>query len=231
MRAGHCLHVVDGLSGRERSAIPASQRRLAVLRIDRVGDEPGLGALQRFGVDSVGHEFRQHLVDRRIQRRQRDFGRRHRIEIEAGVVERRTHVIGARADGFFLLENQRAIEQARLAAAQEMGEHLERRGFARRGRARRGRQIAALPARLLDLFVVDRDEPARDRFGLARPSPLRRLRRAGGSCRSAIRRDAAPPRARCRRRGRGSRSPAYRSGRNRRAHPRGRGPRSHGPSR
>ena len=61
-----------------------------------------------------------------------------------------------------------------------MGEHLERLGLAGRGGAVRRGEIAALPARLLDLLVVDDDEAARDRL----PA------RAGGS------RTGASPRGR-----------------------------------
>jgi hypothetical protein len=55
-----------------------------------------------------------------------------------------------------------------------MREHVERLRFARRAGAVRGREIAPLPARLLDLFVVDDDQPTRDRLGLLRAMALGR---------------------------------------------------------
>ena len=42
----------------KRRSVPARQHRLAVLRIDRVGDEPRLGALQRAALDAVGDASR-----------------------------------------------------------------------------------------------------------------------------------------------------------------------------
>ena len=55
-----------------------------------------------------------------------------------------------------------------------MGEHVERLRFAGRGGAVRRGEIAALPARLFHLLVVDDDQPARDRRRLLRAMALGR---------------------------------------------------------
>ena len=41
-------------AGRQRRAVPAGERRLIVLRIDRFGDEPGFGALEIRLIDGPG---------------------------------------------------------------------------------------------------------------------------------------------------------------------------------
>ena len=107
-----------------------------------------------------------------------DAGRRRQVDDEPALVERRAVIIGPGRDGELLLDDQRAIEQARLPAAEQMAEHVERLRFARlRGAAGRG-EIVALPVRLLDL---------------RRPAPSRaRLATVGGS--SARMRSGRAPR-------------------------------------
>ena len=45
--------LLDGLAGRQRRAVPARQRRLVVLGIDGVGDQPVLGAIELVGGDAI----------------------------------------------------------------------------------------------------------------------------------------------------------------------------------
>ena len=172
------LNVADRLAGGERRAVPARQRELAVLSVDRFGDEARLGALELGGVDARRSSQPERGRPRRRDR-QGNAGGGNGVEEEARVVERRAHVVGAGGDRLLLLQHQLAIEQRGLAAAEQMGEHFERIGLAGRGGAVRRREVAALPARLFDLLVVDDDQPARDRRRLLRPvAPARR--RAGG---------------------------------------------------
>ena len=44
IRSGQDGDILERKAGGERSAIPLRQRHLTVLRIDRIGDEPRLGA-------------------------------------------------------------------------------------------------------------------------------------------------------------------------------------------
>ena len=56
--------VVDAKAGGECRAVPARQRRLVVLGIDRSGDELGLDALEILGGHRVLSDIRYHAVDR-----------------------------------------------------------------------------------------------------------------------------------------------------------------------
>ena len=51
---------VDGLAAGDRGAIPARERRLIVLGVDRVGDQPVLGAVELVGVDAVLDDVGKH---------------------------------------------------------------------------------------------------------------------------------------------------------------------------
>ena len=53
---GPLTDVFHAEARRQSRSVPARQHRLAVLRIDRVGDEPRLGALQRRGLDPIGDQ-------------------------------------------------------------------------------------------------------------------------------------------------------------------------------
>src|SRR5580692_10832305 len=59
--------VVDAQAGGERAAVPARQRRLVVLGIDRLGDKLGLDPLEVLGADRVlsdlGDDAVDHLLD------------------------------------------------------------------------------------------------------------------------------------------------------------------------
>src|SRR5262249_19963122 len=100
---------------------------------------------------------------------------------KAGRVERTGAVERAGAGGEILVDDQRTVEPALRAAAQHLGQYLEREGvlFARGAVARR--QIAAGPRRLAHSRVLEDDAPRRF---------LRRILRAH-SRRNRTRRDRA----------------------------------------
>ena len=58
-----CDHL-DGLAGRQIAApYQRAKRRLIVLGIDRIGDQPGLGAVELVGGDAVLDDVGEHGVD------------------------------------------------------------------------------------------------------------------------------------------------------------------------
>ena len=83
-------------------------------------------------------------------------------------------IIGAGIDRDLLIDDERLIEQARLAAAEKMGEQFERLRLAGLGGAIGGREIDALLARLLDLFIDERHETMGAGLGLLRADALGR---------------------------------------------------------
>ncbi len=54
---------VDGLAGRQRRAVPARQGRLIVLGVDRVRDQPVLGAIEFVGGDAVRDDVVEDGID------------------------------------------------------------------------------------------------------------------------------------------------------------------------
>ena len=174
MRVGPGGDVVQREARRQRRAVPIGERHLAVARVDRLGDEPVLGAGQRGLVEAdrghAGHDG----LDRRVELVEAHPFRRHRVEVEARLVERGAHVMRAGADGDLVLHDQRLEEHARLPAAEQEGEHFERLRLARRAGAVGRHEVQALEARLLDLLVGERDLAVRRRAGLLRAQALRR---------------------------------------------------------
>ena len=87
-------HLLDGLADGERRAVDAGERGLAVGGVDRLGDEPGLGALDRVGIDaSPGSSSGPRRPPPRAPRARRP--RRHRVDREARVLHGGGHVPGA----------------------------------------------------------------------------------------------------------------------------------------
>ena len=131
MSLGPARHVLDRQPGRQRGAVPARQRGLVVLRIDGVGDEPRLGPLQIVGVDD--RRSRPSGSRRRSASSSASSvtsGGRHGPDVEARVVERRAHVVGAGRRPRSSVEHERLVEQAGRAAAEMMRQHFERRRLA-----------------------------------------------------------------------------------------------------
>jgi hypothetical protein len=144
------------------TALRRSRCFVAVLGVDRVRDQPGLGALQRRLVDPFDEKLPEDAVYRRLELIQCHAGSRQRIEEEARIVQGRAHILRADRRRDLLFDGQHAIEQARLTAAEYMGENFERFGFAGRAGTIGRRQIATLPDRLLDLFIIHRHRTARE---------------------------------------------------------------------
>ena len=124
------LNILDGAAGAERRAIPLREGRLAVLRVDGVGDQTCFGPGEISGVDAIASDLRDNARDRVIERFERRIGRRNRVGPETRRVERGAEVVGAGRDGDFLFDHKLAIQQARLTAAQQMGEQFKRFCFA-----------------------------------------------------------------------------------------------------
>ena len=106
---------------------------MIILRVDRVGDQARLGPGEIASVHAIARERCDNIGDGLVQRLQRNLQSRHRVGPETRVVEGGPHVIGARRDGDFLLNHERAIQQARLSAAKQMGQQFQRLGLAGRG--------------------------------------------------------------------------------------------------
>ena len=98
IRAGHSVDIRDRKAGRERRAIPARERGLAVLRIDGVGDEARLGAAEIGLVDAIGGDLRDDCVDGRFKPLQRHARGRQGEDVKARVVDRRALIMGAGRD-------------------------------------------------------------------------------------------------------------------------------------
>src|SRR5882724_918537 len=60
---GPASDIVDAQAGGERTAIPAGQRRLIVLGVDRLRDQLGLDAFEILGAHRVLSEIGDHVVD------------------------------------------------------------------------------------------------------------------------------------------------------------------------
>ena len=133
-------------------------------------------------VEGLGRDGLDGRVDRLLERFERDALARHGVDREAGVVDRGAHVPGAGVHGDAALHHELAVEVGGRAAAEHLGEELERLRIAPLRGARGRRQVEALQGRLLDLRVGDLDVAGGARIGLARPPPDRAL---------AERRDAA----------------------------------------
>ena len=166
---GPGLHAVDGQAGGQRRAIPARQRALAVLRIDRIGDQPVLGALELLGGDALVDQVGDHRVDRALELRQRRAVGRRAVDAEPRRVERGALIPGAGAD------RDAAFPPPARGRA---GCWCRRRGYAPALRAprlspglavaSRRHEIAALQARLLDARIGQRDRRAARRRRLLR---------------------------------------------------------------
>ena len=150
-------------------AVPACERRLAVLVEDHVGDHARLGARELLGADALLDELGKHRVERFFELGQGDAGPRARVEAEARRIERRALVPAAGAGGDALLHHQGAIEAAGRAVAEDLGKHVEGFRFSRRGGRVGGHEVAAVQARLRDARVGERDETNRDRGRFLRP--------------------------------------------------------------
>ena len=158
--AGHALdelRPIDDLrhreAGRERGAEIACQRRLAVALVDRVGDEPRLGALKLgFGKTAFGH-FGKRLVERGLELFKRHALRRHGVNPEEVVIERGARVPGARRHRELALEHEALVEPSGRLRPHRLGQNVE--GFGLAGLRRRvgRRQIHALQHRLLHPFI------------------------------------------------------------------------------
>ena len=128
-------------AGRQRRAVPARQRRLVVLGVDRIRNEPVLGAVELVGGNAMLDDIGEHGVDRRFDVVQRHARLRRAVDAELAVVERRARIVGAGIEREPLIDHERAVEPAVRAAAEHMGEDVERFALAGLGRRGRRRQI------------------------------------------------------------------------------------------
>src|SRR6266404_981208 len=87
---GPASDVVDAQAGGERTAIPACQRRLIVLGVDRLRDQLGLDAFEILGPHGVLPDVRYHFIDRLLDLRKFDAGFRCGRDRELRRVERGT---------------------------------------------------------------------------------------------------------------------------------------------
>ncbi len=122
--------VVDAKPGGERAAIPARQRRLVVLGVDRFRDQLGLDPLEILGAGGVLDHVRDHAVDRLLDLRKLDAGLRRDRDRELRRIERGALIAGAGADRERTVDHQRAVEIGVGAAAHQLRQHVERRAFA-----------------------------------------------------------------------------------------------------
>ncbi len=125
-------------------------------------------------------DFGDHRIERGLEGRERDPRQRAGIDAEPGLVERGALVPAAGIGGEMLLDHQRAVEPAGLAAAEHMGEHFERLGLSP-GFAvvDGGNEIAALQAGLGHPRVGQRHLANRDRRRLLGPHARTDLGAAG----------------------------------------------------
>ena len=123
--------VVDAKPGGERAAIPARQRRLIVLGVDRLRDQLGLDPLEILGAGRI--------AERRPRSRSSiacsicgklDAGLRRGRDRELRRIERGALIAGAGADRERLVDHQRAVKIGVAAAAHQLRQHVERRAFA-----------------------------------------------------------------------------------------------------
>ena len=140
---------------------------MIVLRIDEVGDEPGLGARQFVGGHPVLGQLGDDAVEGLLELGKAGAGPRRGIDAEPRRIERHALVPGAGIRGETLVDHQRPVEPAGGSCAQDLGEHIERRGVGACGRER-GYQITAIEARLGHPGIRQCDLPHRNRLGLLR---------------------------------------------------------------
>ena len=147
-RSGQVFRLFDGLTGGQSAAIPARHRCLAVLRIDHVGDQLDLGALEFFVGDALVGDFLDHRVHRLFEILQRHVVARRAVDAKARPVERRALIPGTDRGRERLLDHQLRIEPAVGAGAENLRQDFKRFGFAGLAGCRGRHEIASLQARL-----------------------------------------------------------------------------------
>ena len=99
----------------KRCRLMASAARhgcLAVLRVDGIGDQPVLGALNLVRGDALGDDVVDHGVDCIFELGQCHAGLRRAVDAELRGVERSAVVRAAGADREFAFDHERAVEPA-----------------------------------------------------------------------------------------------------------------------
>src|SRR5258708_7259114 len=124
--------VLDAQPGGERPAIPARQRRLIVLGVDRLRNQLGLDAFEVLWRRELLSDIGYHAIDHLLDLRKLHARLRRRRDHELGRIERRALVTGAGADRERPVARHRALEIGIAAAAHQLPPPLHPPPFSRR---------------------------------------------------------------------------------------------------